>query len=336
MAKHNVKKTRGTFKLVGDVKMSKDPKRFFKNYSFESGTKKNVLNFGVKTSNANESYVQLEGFTQKVAKFGKWDNKAKKRTEKEVSWASRLDFEEEGFSPNFGTRMNLTDDKENIVSLFQFDACEELKDGLRDGMSVYVEGDTKFTSYKKEGEVRRHKALALNKIYKQDKPIDFDAEDFKEENRFQQEFIYMGIEQEIVDDKPTGRGLVSAKIVTDETVEDTEFVVENKALIQTMKTKLKPYYAIKAVGRLVTKVEEGETPKEVVKQEAGWGDDEDFEEVGNSVKFKEWVITKLLKESLDTDTYSEEVLASITVAEEEYGDVNWDDSTDDDDDVWED
>lgn len=325
--KHNVKVNRGSFKLVGTVFGTKEPKRFFKNMVFESGSEKNQLTFGVKTSKINDSFVSLEGFTQKIARFNKYDNTTKTNLQQEVSWNTRFDFDEEGYTPSFGTKINL--DGGEMVTLFQYDACEELRDSLVDGMSVYVEGDTKFVHYKKGDEVKRWKSLEVRKIYKQDKPINFDSADFTEKNLFMQEFIFMGIEQEMdfATNKPTGRAIVSGKVVTSESVEDVTFVIEDKKLISNMRSKLKPYYCIKATGRLISSVVEED---EVKADDDGWGAEEDFETKKHK-SFKEWLITKVDPASIDKDTYSEAVLASVTQAEDDFGDF----STDDDDDVWE-
>lgn len=332
--KHNVKVTRGTFKLVGKVK-GVNSKRFFENKVFDTGSERNKVNFAVCTSPTNESYVTLEGFAQKVAKFNKYDNKKKENLTKEVSWNDRFDVagtkDFEGFNPMFGTRINLTDESD-IATLFQYDACQELKESLTDGMSVYVEGSLGFTSSKKNDEVTRYKNLNVTKIYKQKEDIDFDSEKFTEENLFKQTIIFMAIDQEKnpENDKATGRFIISAKIVTADGVEDAEFIMVNKELATKIKGRLKPYNAIDVVGRLVTKVEEEEKTESV--EEKGWGDEEDFDNTPSVIRFKEMIITKALPDTIDTETYSESVLASITQAEEDYGDLS--SSSDDDDEVW--
>lgn len=328
MAKHNVKVTKGSFKLVGKVKLSKDPKRFFKHFEFDSGTEKNQLTFGIETSESNESFVSLEGFTQKTAKFNKFDVKTRTNLKEEVSWNSRFDFEKDGYAPMFGTKIALNG-KDEMVVLFQYDACEELKESLIDGMSVYVEGNTKFSHYSKDGEVKRYKTLDLTKIYKQDKDLDFGVEDFVEKNMFEQEIIFMEIEKEMdfETNKETGRFIVLAKIVTSESVEDTQFIIADAKLASLIRKNLKPYNAIKVSGRLMTQVIE----EEAVEADT-WGDDESFDEKPHEVKFREWVITKAYPDTLDKETYSEAVLASVTQAEDDFG--NTVAVEDDNDDVW--
>lgn len=328
MAKHNVKVTRGSFKLVGNI-FGVNDERFMRSYDFESGATKKLLTVGVQTSKINQSFVQLEGWKQKVAKFNKYDRDTKTSLKEECPWDDRFDAEclDDGYSPFFGTRLNLNG--EGVVTLFQYDACDELKNGLYDDMPVYVEGQTSFSSYKKNGEVQRYKNLEITKIYKQDSDIDFESDKFKEMNMFKQEIVFMDIEKELDVDtgKPTSRGIVHAKIVTGEGVEDTVFIVEDAKLAKKMQQNLKPYNALTVVGRLVTSV----VDKEDSSDDSDWGDDDDFDG-GSTIKNREWVITKVKAETIDKETYSESVLASITQADEDFGD---DFDEDDDEDVWE-
>jgi len=333
--KHNVKLTKGTFKLVGKVKGTAS-KRFFENKTYDSGAEKNKLNFAISTSPTNESYVQLEGFVQKVAKFNKFDGKTKTNSTKETSWNTRFDVADEpefdGYSPMFGTKLSFTGDVKDAISLFQYDACQELKDSLEDGMSFYVEGNLSFSSQKKDGEVRRYRNLDVTKAYKQEKDVDFEDAKFAEMNKFKQEIIFMGIEQEKnpETDKATGRFLLSAKIVTSDGVEDTEFVVTDKELASKFKARVKPYNAITVEGRLITRAEEEAV--EATKDSEVWGEPEEFDSSPHVTRFRELVITTVLATTLDTETYSEKVLASITQAEDDFGAIA--SSEESEDDVW--
>jgi len=327
--KHNVKVTRGTFKLVGKVKGTQS-NRFFENKTFDSGATRNKVNFAIMTSETNETYVSVEGFLQKVAKFNKWDNKTRTNATKELPWSDRFDYDEKefkGFNPMFGTRINLTGD--GIATLFQYDACEEIKDGIEDGMSVYVEGSTKFSSYAKDGEVSRYKNLEITKIYKQKNDVDFEADGYKEENMFKQEFVFMAINQELdpETDKSTGRFIVEGKVVTSDGLEDVEFFLEDKKLAGNLKKRLKPYTGITVLGRLITKVEEGEEVEVI--EDDGWGEEEDFDNTPNTTKFREMIITKALPDTIDTDSFTEKILATLIQAEEDFGDLSDDDDDSD-------
>ena len=184
-------------------------------------------------------------------------------------------------------------------------------------MGVYIEGQISYTSYKKGDELKRYKNFVPQKIYAQKNPVDFESEKFKEENRFEQEIVFVSIEQEKDPEtnKATGRFFVFAKIVTRDGVEDATFIVEDKTLAEKMKKGLKPYYGIQVMGRLVTKVEEAETT-----DEDSWGNDEDIDG-GNQIKFREMIITKAYPQSIDKESYSEEKLASIKQAEDDFGSI---------------
>jgi len=332
--KHDLKVCKGSFKLIGNVKgVTSD--RFFSQMTFESGRTKNQVNFGVETSPNNVSFVSVEGFDADKAKFSKYDSKEKKNYTEEVDWEDRFEFDMEGYQPFFGTRVGMDLDakgKPTIMNMFGYDAAQELAERLADEMGVYVEGQIKFSSYKKGDELKRYKNFIATKVYAQKSEVDFEDEKFKEENRFEQEIVFVGIDQEKdpQTNKPTGRFIVDAKIVTYDGVEDTTFIVEDKDLAGKMKKGLKPYYGIQVLGRLVTKIEEDE---DAGSSDDAWGDDEDMDNHGG-IKFKEMVITKAYPASIDKESYSEEKLLSIKKAEDDFGDVADTDNGGDEEEVW--
>ena len=326
--KHNVKVCKSKFTIIGNV-VGTSSDRFFQSKTFDSGSTKNAVTFGLESSPKNVNYVVVDGFDGKEAWFSKWDSKTKINDIKKVSWDDRFNFDEDGYNPFFGTRIGLELDekgKPQISTLFGYDAAQELSEVLYDGMPLYTDGQISYTSYIKEGEVKRYKNLVPQKVYIQKGELDFESDKFKEENRFEQDLVWMGIEQEKDDkNKPTGRFIVYAKIVTRESVEDTQFIIEDKGLAGKLKSNMKEYYGISVMGRLVTRVEsEADTD--------AWGDDEDLH--GDGVKFREMIITKAYPASIDKESYSEEILASVKQADDDFGDsVSNDD--DDDEEVWE-
>jgi hypothetical protein len=330
--KHNVKVCKGTFRIIGNV-VGVSSDRFFKSMTFDSGASKNQCTFGLESSPKNVNYVTVDGFDGKEAWFSKWDNVLKSNDIKKVAWDDRFNFSEDGYNPFFGTRIGVELDENNkpiISTLFGYDAAQELSATLEDGMGIYTEGQIVYTSYAKGDELKRYKNFVPQKVYAQNKPIDFESEKFKEENRFEQELIFMAIEQEKDPEtnKATGRFILSSKIVTRDGVEDAEFIIEDKSLADKIRKGLKPYNSISVLGRLVTKVEEADTS-----DDDAWGDDEDMGG-GNTIKFREMIITKAYPTSIDKESYSEEILASITQAKDDFGDTE-SDTEDGDDDVWE-
>lgn len=326
--KHNVKVCKSKFTIVGNV-VGTQSDRFFSTKTFDSGATKNAVTFGLESSPKNVNYVSVDGFDGKEAWFSKWDAKTKTNDIKKVDWDDRFNFEEEGYSPFFGTRIGLELDekgKPQISTLFAYDAAQEISENLKDGTPLYAEGQISYTSYSKDGELKRYRNLVPQKLYVQKNELDFDSDKFKEENRFEQDLVWMGIEQEKDDkNKPTGRFIVHAKIVTRDSVEDTQFIIEDKGLAGKLKSNMKEYYGISVMGRLVTRVE-NEADADA------WGDDEDLS--GDGVKFREMVITKAYPTSIDKESYSESILASVKQADDDFGNSISDDSEDDDE-VWE-
>jgi len=326
MAKHNVRQTKGVFKLVGNVKGTMG-ERFFKESTFDSknGEKtKNELNFGLQTSDSNETYVKIQGYdggdADGNARFSRWDNKEKKSYKEFVSWEDRFDFDKAGFEPFFGIKLKL-EPKGDTVSLFQFDACEDLR-SLNDGDGIYAEGNIKVHSYMKNGtEKIVMKDFEPTKIYAQDAPVDFSAENFKEINKFEQEIIMIDVSK-----GEDGRFVLQAYLVTYSGVEMIEFIIENESLAKKLKKNVKPFIMIKVMGRLSNKLEE---------VEEAWGDDEDLDG-GYVPKVREMVITKAYPETIDKETYTEEIINSLIKVDDDFGAELPDDNNEDEDgdDVW--
>ena len=157
----------------------------------------------------------------------------------------------------------------------------------------------------------------------------------------------MGIDQEKVDEKATGRFLVQAKIITYSTIEDAEFVVVNPSLAKTFKKNLKPYTGLNVWGNISSSV-----PTEEVVVDNGWGEENAMTKVNASAK-REFVITGADSKSVDTTTFPqakiEEAIVKIAQskkAETDFADVTPEDnvdegwgsslgsSSDDDDEDW--
>ena len=151
----------------------------------------------------------------------------------------------------------------------------------------------------------------------------------------------MGIDQEKSDDdKPTGRFVVLAKIVTYNNIEDVEFIIEDTALANKFRKSLKPYNAIKVSGHMVAS-----TQTETVDNDDEWGEEDKIEKVSAPTK-REFIITGAKGSSIDKEIYTEEnVMEAIAKirnankAEESFGATSDDwgnvDSLDDgDDDAW--
>ena len=82
--------------------------------------------------------------------------------------------------------------------------------------------------------------------------VKFDDDKYEKQNDFNQVIIFMGIDPEKDNnDKPTGRYIVLAKIVTYNNIEDVQFIIEDVALAKKFNKSLNPYNAIKVSGHMV-------------------------------------------------------------------------------------
>lgn len=337
-----IQETKGSFQIRGIVTgTSKDS--FYKEIKTKSNKPMRMINFGVNIDKDKAVYVSLNGMEKDNVFFSKSEGKGKDRrtvTEK-VAWKDRLSFKKEGFRPigvNLGivktmdANGNEVNDKQ---TKFEYDACKYISDNLKDDVFVFVKGKLEFSTYNDSHQTR----YTPNQI-SLCKPVDFDAEDFEVLGDFEQVIVFMGIAK-----NENGTFTVTAKIVTYNSVEDTEFMIENPKLARTLKT-LKPYTALKVYGHI--KVEHD---TEVIEEDEddGWGEANPMERINNPTT-RTLVITGADKNSVDTYTYSEEIIGEAVAkmnsdknAAKDFGDSSDDDwgsadikssGSNDEDDEW--
>ena len=113
----------------------------------------------------------------------------------------------------------------------------------------------------------------------------------------------MGIDQEKVDDKATGRFVVAAKIVNYNSIESTSFIVENVKLANQLRKALKPYWAITVYGKIniVSNIQ-------TVNEENCWGETNPMKNVNSPFK-RELVITGADPSSIDKESYTEKAIS---------------------------
>ena len=324
-----IKMSKGKFKLAGLVNGT-GREKFITTKTFDTGTTRQTCNFGVKTSEKNETWVTVEGFDSKKAKFQKYDNKEKKNYTKEVSWDDRFNFQEDGYRPIFGIAVNF--EENNYKTLFPFDAVDELETELTDNMPVYIEGNIDYRSWKNDkGEVRRFTTFKPTKIRKSTKDIDFNSDGFEELNLFEQDIIFIDVNPH---PEQSDKFILEANVVTgtkaEPKVEDVEFIISDKKLATTLKKNLKPYNAVTVFGRLVNSVQEEDIPKD----DDVWGEDDAEFTTASAPRIREMIITKVYKNTIDKTSYSENVISNIKNATDSFGDTEWDDDKGIDDDVW--
>jgi len=323
LGEHGLPLTEGQFKARGLVTGTKKGENFFKQKPQKNGFERNTVNFGLKTSEDNEVYVQISDSEKEDAWFYKKSEvKGEQGTSKKISWGQRKNFKEEGFEP-IGVIIGLDKDEKNKNinrSIWDYDAADYLSKKLTDDMPVLVVGDLEFSSMEGENGKNRFKKLNIKKIY--NSVVDFSKEDFKEENHFKQKCLFMEITQATKDNKPDTddpRWIVKAKIVTYKTLEDIEFVIRNKVLASNFRKHLKPYNRISIHGVINNKRNAQEV--ENTNPEDWGGEADPFNQVGSPRKF-EFEISGIDTKDIDTKTYTEEIVIKAFKAQDEFGSDN--------------
>ena len=339
--------TKGAFQLKAIVTgMEKD--KAYKEIRTKSNREMRMLNFGATYEDGKTLYINLQGMEQENVYFSKRaEKKGDKPETAKVPWADRFTYNREGFrliGKNIGVKKKIDSEGKTVNDkkvLTDFDACKEIKDNLKDGSSVFIRGNIDYSSFvDNNGNKKTSTKLIPNQV-SLCADIDFNDEKFEKQNDFNQVIIFMGIEQEKSDnDKPTGRFIVLAKIVTYSNIEDVEFVIEDTSLANKFRKSLKPYNAIKVSGHMVAS-----TQTETVDNDDEWGEEDKIEKVSAPTK-REFIITGAKGSSIDKELYTEEnVMEAIAKirnankAEESFGSTSDDwgnvDSLDDgDDDAW--
>ncbi len=340
--------TKGAFQLKGVVSgMQKDTA--FKEIKTKSGRPMRMVNFGTSYANGETLYVNLQGMEQENVYFSKRSEKKGEKGETvKVPWTDRFSYNREGFrliGKNIGVKKKIDSEGKTVNDkkiLTDFDACKEVKENLKDGASVFIRGNLDYSSFTDDkGNKKTSTKLIPNQISLCSE-INFEDEKFEKQNDFNQVIIFMGIEQEKDDkEKPTGRFIVLAKIITYNNIEDVQFIIEDKALANKFKKSLSPYNAIKVNGHMVSSIQ-----TETVEDDDDWGEEDAIEKVSAPAK-KEFIITGAKGSSIDKGLYTEEkVMEAIAKiknankAEESFGSDStgdWgsaDDLDDDSEDAW--
>ena len=295
-----IQETKGSFQLRGVVTgTSKDS--FYKEIKTKSNKPMRLVNFGVNIDKEKAVYINLNGMERETVFFSKSNGKGKdkKTVTEKVAWKNRLSFKKDGFRPigvNLGivktidANGNAVNDKQ---TKFEYDACKYIADNLTDDVSIFVKGKLEYSTYNDS-----HQTKFVPNQISLCKPVDFDSDDFEVLGDFEQVIVFMGISK-----NDNGTFTVTAKIVTYNSVEDAEFIVENPKLAKTLKT-LKPYTAVKVYGHI--KIEH-DTDVVEEDEDDGWGEANPMERVNNPTK-RSLLIIGAHKDSVDTDTYSEEII----------------------------
>lgn len=187
------KQTKSLLKLKGIIVGKDNPKgnNGYKTGTTASGKPYRSIKFGLKTAPDNVVNPEMFGMVKEFAIIYSKDEKKSIK----IPWDLRYSPEskKEGY--------------ELIVP--EYDLVEKIDKDFKDGDTVFIVGEIQFYTYEKDGQQVPNKRFAIKQIYKSDKPLDFDAEDFVEENEFQQEIII----NEVDVDREEQKLLISAYTV---------------------------------------------------------------------------------------------------------------------------
>lgn len=347
--------TKGTFQVRGIVSgVEKD--NFYTEKKTKTGKDFRMVNFGVEYEDKKTIYPSLNGMPRDKVYFSK-KNEDGKTEVKAIAWKDRIKNAPDGYrmigvltglKKVPGDNGKLKNDNHYKT---EYDACEYINENLHDGDSVFVKGNLEFGSYtNKDGEVSRTTKFVPTQVSLCQKDIDFEAEDYAPAHDFTQTIIFVGIDQERENDKPTGRFVVDAKIVNYNSIESAEFIIEDAKLAKQMRSGLKPYNSIQVHGHInvVNNVEDVNDEED----DDCWGEPNDMD---NKRVFapthRELIITGAKPLTIDKDTYTEkaidEAIKKVNAskkAEQDFTgkaestsnvDDDWgDDASDDEDEPW--
>ena len=325
--------TKGTFQIKGLV-TGHDKDSFYKESKTKTGKTMRRTSFGVTYEPNKTMYVTIQGFPQENVYFSSQSKNGEKPVTEKVTWADRFTFRKEGFrmiGNNIGVTkaINEKGEHENVRKIMtDFDAAKEVADHLKDDDSVFIKGKLEYSSFTTDNGEMHSVKLVPNQVSLCKKSIDFSDENFESTHQFTQVIVFTGIDQEKENDKPTGRFVVSAYIVNYASIEDAEFIIEDKGLANIFRKSLSPYNAIQVHGDM--------TVTEVVEEieDDVWGEANKMERQGTPVK-REYIIRGARPSTIDKDTYSELSITEARLkvknaqdAKNDFGSMNTADSSD--------
>lgn len=319
----NLPETKGLFQLKGLVTgVEKDI--FYKESLTKTQKNRRSINFGVKFDDKKTQYVTIAGNTMDFAYFSKQVKNGEKKDTVPVAWPERFTYKREGYKligNNIGIE-KIVDAQGNQVNnkkkLTDFDACKELHEKLKDNQSVFLKGKIDFSSFTTDkGEKKSSIKFVPNQVSLCGE-VKFEDEKFEAVHDFTQTIVFIEISKEKIDNKETGRFIISAKIIGYAAIEDVEFIMIDTKLAQLFKKNLKPYTAIEVWGKLdaISQTEEIENDDE-------WGESNAMTKQNAPVK-REMVITGANKASIDSETYSQSLVEAAMLKVKNASDATTD------------
>lgn len=284
---------------------------FYTEKDAKNGSRFRAINFGVEFAPGQTEYVSLNGMPRQNVYF--YDSKSKKT--ETVAWADRnKSHNGQLIGIKIGLEKDVESGKNINRNMTEYDACEYVRNHLKDDMSIYIRGTIDFSLYVgKDGNPKRSTKFVPTQISLLSKPIDFDADDFQPTADFRATIIYQGIDKEKDDkDKATGRFVIDALHVAYADIVPTTFVATDGSLATNIKKGLKPFNSIEIAGSISSFV-----PTETVEVEDSWGTEKTTFDRPTGRRISELVVKNAKPSTIDKETYAEDSIAAARKAIEE-------------------
>lgn len=166
-----LQQTKSSFRIRGVIQGKDNPTR---RNGYREGVVKNgasagkpyrSIRFLVQTAPDNKIPVEMFGMVRDTAN---WYNR-QLQDNKKVPWEQRYNEPPAGYE----------------LIKPEFDQIQEINENFKDGDSVVVVGEIRFSTYEgQDGNIRQQKTYSIKNIYESTEDVDFENENFIEDNEF--------------------------------------------------------------------------------------------------------------------------------------------------------
>lgn len=342
--KQEIPAMRGTFAIRGIVTTFDKVEGFVQ--KTKTGKEMRRIRFSVTSSEGNIHNLQLQAFQSENVYFSgreKQEDGTEKIVTEQVAWNNRLKYKKEGFLPidrvSYGLKKVVNPDtnkeeNERHIKL-TYDAIEDIYNSLEVGMSVYVRGNIQVEEYTAQnGEKRNTTRLIPNQISLTGSPIDFNAEDFKEQAVFElgviaEDIEFSGTEEATITGLFIGNqrlGRQTLVVRNDECFkDDPEFDLTN--LLNGLRSvkAYKPYVYVTFVGNMVNAANHEVAEPEVTTNPFGFKNTKSPLRPTGSGFRREFLCKGVVDSLIDMDTYTPEnvdqFIAQFIAPKDEFADA---------------
>lgn len=342
--KQEIPAMRGTFAIRGIVTTFDKVEGFVQ--ETKTGKEMRRIRFSVTSSEGNIHSLQLQAFQSENVYFSgreKQEDGTEKIVTEQVAWNNRLKYKKEGFLPidrvSYGLKKVVNPDtnkeeNERHIKL-TYDAIEDIYNSLEVGMSVYVRGNIQVEEYTAQnGEKRNTTRLIPNQISLTGSPIDFNAEDFKEQAVFElgviaEDIEFSGTEEATITGLFIGNqrlGRQTLVVRNDECFkDDPEFDLTN--LLNGLRSvkAYKPYVYVTFVGNMVNAANHEVAEPEVTTNPFGFKNTKSPLRPTGSGFRREFLCKGVVDSLIDMDTYTPEnvdqFIAQFIAPKDEFADA---------------